>query len=355
MSLQQLDYEERKQPCFPTAAFESTHPRTYTDENLPPCDVPDQAPHHSIRSIGWNPFGNLIATGSADKTLRVWNPERPNVRFSTELKGHNAPIEKVAFNPVKEAELCSVSNDGTVKFWDVRTKNCVNEVKALGDAFTLAWDPEGETLIVGNKTDNVFVLSPTSTTPLASHQQSVQTNQIFFCYSRKRTYVATGDGAARILSFPDFQPVIKYTYDRTAFDGPGATGEYQIKGHTGSCLSVELAPNGRYLATGGTDSLVCLYDTDEWLCRRTLTELVGPVKCLSFTHDGYYVVAGSDVEVDKGQPVGIDVFHVESGDKVHTFKTATSSPVVAWAPMKYQLAYTDLGQLRIVGVETDKK
>lgn len=44
-----------------------------------------------------------------------------------------------------------MSNDGVVKFWDVRTKNCVNEVKGLGNAFTLAWDPEGESLIVGNK------------------------------------------------------------------------------------------------------------------------------------------------------------------------------------------------------------
>lgn len=44
-----------------------------------------------------------------------------------------------------------MSNDGVVKFWDVRTKNCINEVKGLGDAFTLAWDPEGESLIVGNK------------------------------------------------------------------------------------------------------------------------------------------------------------------------------------------------------------
>lgn len=38
-----------------------------------------------------------------------------------------------------------------VKFWDVRTKNCINEVKGLGEAFTLAWDPEGESLIVGSK------------------------------------------------------------------------------------------------------------------------------------------------------------------------------------------------------------
>lgn len=81
----------------------------------------------------------------------VGNPEKPNVRFSTELKGHQAPIEQVAFNPVKDAELCSVSNDGVVKFWDVRTKACINEVKGLGEAFTLAWAPDGQSLVFGNK------------------------------------------------------------------------------------------------------------------------------------------------------------------------------------------------------------
>lgn len=79
------------------------------------------------------------------------NPEKANVRFSTELKGHAAAIQKVAFNPVKDGELASVSDDGAVKFWDVRTKNCTNEVKGLGDAFTLVWAPDGESLIVGNK------------------------------------------------------------------------------------------------------------------------------------------------------------------------------------------------------------
>jgi len=57
---------------------------------------------------------------------------------------------KVAFHPLKEAELCSLSRDGVVKFWDVRTKKMINEVKGLGDASTLAWHPDGENLIVGN-------------------------------------------------------------------------------------------------------------------------------------------------------------------------------------------------------------
>jgi len=106
---------------------------------------------HSLRTIDWNPLGTLIATGATDRTLRVWNPDRPNIRYSTELKGHEAPIEKVAFNPVKDTELCSLSNDGVLKVWDVRAKACVNEIKGLGEAFTLQWHPDGESIIVGNK------------------------------------------------------------------------------------------------------------------------------------------------------------------------------------------------------------
>lgn len=81
----------------------------------------------------------------------IGNPEKPNVRWSTELKGHSAAVEKVAFNPVKDAELCSVSNDGVVKLWDVRTKSCVNEVKGLGSTHSLAWAPDGSSILVGNR------------------------------------------------------------------------------------------------------------------------------------------------------------------------------------------------------------
>lgn len=185
----------------------------------------------------------------------------------------------------------------------------------------------------------------------------MQTNQVFFCWSRQRVYVGTGEGAVRILSYPDFEPVLNYSYDRAAVDGPGSGSgsEYALRGHAGSCLAVELSPNAQHLASGGTDSLVCLYDTRDWICRRTLTDLVGPVKTLSFTHDGFYLVAGTDAaDAQQGQATAIDCYHVESGERVHSFKTATASSIVAWAPTRYQLAYTDVGQLRIVGIDQDK-
>jgi THO complex subunit 3 len=105
----------------------------------------------SIRTLAWNTTGQLIATGSVDRTLRIWNPERANVKYSTELRGHIAGIEKVVFNPVRDSELASCSSDGTVRFWDVRSKNCVSRLDVGGEAFTMTWSADGSVVLVGRK------------------------------------------------------------------------------------------------------------------------------------------------------------------------------------------------------------
>ncbi|KYK55993.1 THO complex subunit 3 [Drechmeria coniospora] len=299
------------------------------------------------------------------------NPEKPNVKFSTELKGHTSSVEKVAFNPVKDAELCSVSSDGVVKFWDVRTKACFNEVKGLGDALSLVWAPDGQTLLVGNKDDNVYIISPSQPNPISSHQQSVQTNQISFCWGGEKIFLATSDGRTRILTYPTFEPALHTKR------GPGReTSEFKLHGQTSSCSTVELQPSSRYLATGGSDSIISLWDTKDLICQRTISGISGPVRSISeseplapaailvehwpeanrcrprppgFTFDGSFIVGGSD------EGSGLEVYHVETGEHVHTFKTAGPSPVVAWAPLRYCLAYSDLGVLRIIGVDADRK
>ncbi|KAI0025468.1 WD domain-containing protein [Xylariomycetidae sp. FL0641] len=298
---------------------------------------------HNIRTIAWNPLGTYIATGCVDRTLRVWNVDKPNVRQTTELKGHTAPIEKVAFNPAKELELCSVSSDGVVRFWDVKSKTVLNEVKGLGEAFTLVWAPRGECVIVGNKEDTLFVLSPTESKPISSHQQSVPTNHITFCWSGQRIFATTGNGKTRILAFPSFEPAYQLEYQ------DGDDKEFMLTGHTSSCIVAELHPFNRYLATGGTDSLVSLWETSEWNCIRTVTKMTGPVRSLSFSWDGLYIAGGSD------DGTGIEVANSETGEHLCTYKTQSASPIVAWAPNRYALAYVDSGSLRIIGASTGGK
>ncbi|CAK7235935.1 hypothetical protein SBRCBS47491_009465 [Sporothrix bragantina] len=280
------------------------------------------------------------------------NPDKPVVRQSTELKGHSAAIEKVAFNPIKDAELCSMSIDGVVKFWDVRTKTCTHEVRDLGEATTLAWAPDGDYLIVGSRSRDskeggykLIVLDRTQSTPVSVQTQPVRINDVAFCWSGKRVFVALADGRTRILSFPELEPVLRVNYPV----GEGESSEFSLKGHSADCLSVALSPTGRTLATGGTDAVIALWDTTKWTCQRTITTMAGPVRSLSFSWDGNYVIGGSSEGAE------LEVTQTESGEHIHTFKTAQPVPVVAWAPTRYFLAYAEMGSLRIVGVDTDRK
>jgi THO complex subunit 3 len=101
--------------------------------------------------LSWNATGTFIATGAADRTLRIWNPEKSNVKHSTELKGLAGSVERVLFHPFNENELASCTSDGSVRLWDVRTKGSVGELKLGGGPFTLAWAPNGNEIVVGTK------------------------------------------------------------------------------------------------------------------------------------------------------------------------------------------------------------
>lgn len=64
---------------------------------------------------------------------------------------------------------------------------------------------------------------------------------------------------------------------------------------------------------------------------------------------------GQARDADLGLGSGLEVTHTETGEHVYTFKTAGPCEAVAWAPTRYCLAYSDLGMLRIVGLDADRK
>jgi len=96
-----------------------------------------------------------------------------------------------------------------------------------------------------------------------------------------------------------------------------------------------MQPTARFLATGGSDSIIALWDTTDWICQRTLIDMTGPVRNISFSFDGSFIVGGSD------EGVGLEIAHTETGEYVHSVKTSGPCPVVAWHPSRYWLAYTD--------------
>lgn len=73
-----------------------------------------------VRSVAWNITGTRLASGSTDKTIRVWNPDKPEVRYSIQLKGHTQTVDQLCWDPTNPDQLVSASYDKTVRFWDYR-------------------------------------------------------------------------------------------------------------------------------------------------------------------------------------------------------------------------------------------
>lgn len=51
--------------------------------------------------------------------------------------------------------------DGIVRFWDVRSKSSIGQVKVGGECINMAWRPDGEEVVVGRKVeDQVHIVFP---------------------------------------------------------------------------------------------------------------------------------------------------------------------------------------------------
>ncbi|KAJ4296375.1 hypothetical protein N0V90_006420 [Kalmusia sp. IMI 367209] len=314
-----------KESFSPT--FKKLKTSVYTD-NL----RPGVSSSHYIRTLSWNSTGSFIATGAADKTLRIWNPERTNVKNSTELRTPGATaavvLERVAFHPINENELASCSTDGMVRFWDVRSKASVGEVRVGEQPFTLAWTPDGTHIVAGRK-DNILVpIDRVAMKTIAEYQQPIQTNQCVFDWAGTHLYLTNGEGYIKALRYPSFETALS------------------LNAHTSSCYAVTMSPSGEYLAAGGGDALVSLWDTQEWICVRTLDLTNSPVKSVDFSFDGSYITAGAEDREEKK----LNIAHVESGEIVHTVELGMPAAHVAWHPSRYVLAYSaDSQGLKIVG------
>ena len=103
-------------PSYFTAAFHPSKSREYREHR--PSSHSNNA---VIRSIAWNNLGNRIACGLNTNLVRVWNPDKPEAKNSTELKGHLKDVEKVVWDPMHPDKLASCCN-GQVKFWDYRSE-----------------------------------------------------------------------------------------------------------------------------------------------------------------------------------------------------------------------------------------
>jgi len=110
----------------------------------------------AVTSVAFAPAGTVIATGSADKKVKLWD-----VALGSEtatLSGHTDAVRAVAFAPDGKA-LLSGSDDRTALIWDLATGKAAPALKPCASPITaVAYAPDGSTLLLGVAAKNDFPL-----------------------------------------------------------------------------------------------------------------------------------------------------------------------------------------------------
>ncbi len=227
-----------------------------------------------VTSIQYSPDGKRLASGSEDRTVRVWDLERG--LCERVLEGHTDGVTSIQYSPDGKM-LVSGSGDNTVRVWDLERGLCERALEGRTSTVTsLQYSSDGKTLVSGSGDNTVRVWDL----------------ERGLCERVLKGHIAK---VTSVQYSPDGKTLASGSLDSTVrvWDLKRGMCERVLEGHTGSMTSIQYSPDGKTLVSGSYDKTVRVWDLERGLCERVLEGHTNTVTSVQYSPDGKTLVSGS--------------------------------------------------------------
>lgn len=240
----------------------------------------------AVLEVQWSRDGTRIFSASTDKTVSVWDAETGD-RIK-KFKGHGSFVNAVTSARMGPEVLASVSDDSTLRVWDVRQRTPVHTVRQRFQLTSVAFSHDGSTIFSGGLDNEIKAwdlrkLGDSFQNSDAEDQQHQQQQQ--------PAYKLLGhlDTVTGLRVSPDGSQLLSYAMDNTVRTWDikpfAAGGSRMLKIFEGAPQGMEkhlLKPcwsaDGEMIAAGAADRTVVVWDVAS---RKIMYKLPGHKGCVT--------------------------------------------------------------------------
>ena len=243
-----------------------------------------------VRAVSFFPNGFSFASGSYDRTLRLWNV-RDNQSFGT-LSNHLGSISginAIAVHPNGNT-FATGCIDRSIKLWNFRSGEPIRNIEGHdGQVYSVAYSPDGKTLISS---------SADKTIKLWNWRRG----------ELLKTFEGHQDKVVSVAFHPNGKTIASASFDKTIKIWDVNTGReiLSITGHTAPVNAIAFSPDGKLLVSGSQDQTVKIWDVNTGKVVKTLSGHTGGVLAVAFNRDGTAIASG-------GADKTIRLWNVETG------------------------------------------
>uniref|UniRef100_A0A0N5AV02 LisH domain-containing protein n=1 Tax=Syphacia muris TaxID=451379 RepID=A0A0N5AV02_9BILA len=299
----------------------------------------------------WNPVNDLIATGSGDSTVRIWNTTRSELQPSSQavvkcvhtLQHTFAANENSCMKDVTSIDwnnsgdlLVTGCYDGRARIWKPSGELICILTAHKGPIFALKWSAKGDKILSAGVDKTTIVWNAANGTELQRfqlHSSSaldidwISDDTFASCSTDKQIFVCKLGCDKAIMTYSGHTNEINAVkYDAHSKLLASCSDDMTLKIwslHSDHCLfnfnshekevyTIRWSPLGYIVASASLDHTVRLWDAKDGKCLQTLVKHTEPVYTVGFSPDGTYIASGS---FDKS----VCIWDVKTGSVVQSY------------------------------------